>query len=332
MKGSSALFFFLVLFLFLGACNDNPGKTLSPVNSTLSTDTIPVIKNEKLTYSQAYNITLKLFKTPLREIDVKTSFGNAHVIVSGSASAEPLVLLHGMNASSTMWYPNIVALSENYRVYAIDFLLEPGKSLCEGEIDNTEQILDWYHEIFESLQLGKFSIIGASRGGWLAMSIAFREKERIRKIVLLSPAQTFQWIKPGFKILSNVTYNMAPKRKRLRNVLETMTFDVDQIEQDYINQYYIATKEANTSKCILQMTPFSNEELSSLQIPVLLLIGDQDIINNEKSLERAKKFIKNVREETIENAGHFLSIDQPEIVNKKILDFLKDKDPLIVKK
>lgn len=268
---------------------------------------------------------------PLEEKDIHTSFGNAHVIVCGRSNAEPLVLLHGMNASSTMWYPNIKELSEHYRIYAIDFLLEPGKSLCEKGINNTGQIIDWYYEIFDQLHLQKFDIAGASRGGWLAVNIALRERSRIHKMILLSPAQTFIWIKPQMKIMSNITYTISPKRKRLRSILETMTFNVDNIQQVYINQYYIATKEASISKCILQMTPFSDEKLRLLKMPVMLLIGDNDIINNDKSIERAKKLIPDVQAETIKNAGHFLSIDQPENVNKKIIDFLSE-GPLSARK
>jgi pimeloyl-ACP methyl ester carboxylesterase len=36
----------------------------------------------------------------------------------------------------------------------------------------------------------------------------------------------------------------------------------------------------------------------------------------------AEKLIPNGQGEIIENAGHFLSVDQPEVVNQKILDFL----------
>ena len=111
-----------------------------------------------------------------------------------------------------------------------------------------------------------------------------------------------------------------------------MTYDVDKISQVYINQYYIATKEATINKCILQMTPFSGNQLKSLTMPVLVLIGDNDIINNESSLEEAKKYLPNVQTEIIKNAGHFLSIDQPEIVDRKVLDFLNQNNNLSAKK
>ncbi|WP_395050212.1 alpha/beta fold hydrolase [Flavobacterium sp.] len=283
------------------------------------------VKPEDLGYYKAYDKALKLWKIPFHELNIKTNFGNAHVIVSGPKNAEPLVLLHGMNASSTMWYPNIKALSENHRVYAIDFLLEPGKSHMNGEVKEMKEVMNWYDEIFNQLNLKKFSLIGASRGGWLSINIALQQKYQIKKIILLSPAQTFIWIRPGAKVLTNLTYMITPKRKRLRNVLETISFDVDKIKKAYIDQYFIATQKATNSMFLLKMIPFSDKELKSLTMPILVLIGDHDIVNNEKSVEKAKELLPHSETGIIKNAGHFLSIDQAETVNTRMLNFLDAK-------
>jgi pimeloyl-ACP methyl ester carboxylesterase len=55
----------------------------------------------------------------------------------------------------------------------------------------------------------------------------------------------------------------------------------------------------------------------------MLLIGDQDIINKKKVVKKARKIIPQTESEIIENAGHFLSMDQSEVINSKIIDFLK---------
>lgn len=281
------------------------------------------VKQEDVEYYKAYNKALTLWKTPFRELNIKTSFGSAHVIISGPKNGEPLVLLHGMNASSTMWYPNIKALSKNHRVYAIDYLLEPGKSQINGEVKEMTEIMNWYDEIFDHLKLKKFSLIGASRGGWMAIHIALQQKSRIKNLILLSPAQTFIWIQPGSEMLANITYTIDPKRKNLRAVLETMSVNVETIEQAYIDQYFIATEKAVYSKFVLEMTPYSDDELKTLSMPVLLLIGDHDIINNEKSIENAKELLPHSETGIIKDAGHFLTFDQADTINTRILDFLK---------
>jgi len=280
------------------------------------------VKPEDQKYYKAYNKALTLWKTPFHEINIQTSLGNAHLIVSGPKNAKPVVLLHGMNASSTMWYPNIKTLSQNFRVYAIDHLLEPGKSKMNGEVKDFKEIMNWYNEIFDHLKLKKYSLIGASSGGWLAVYIALQHKTRIRNIVLLSPAQTFIWIRPGYKILSNITYTLNPKRKHLQGVLETMSVNVDKIKKAYIEQYFLATQQAINSKFILQMTPYTDDELKTLIMPVLLLIGEHDIINNEKSIEKAIELLPRPETDIIKNAGHFLSMDQSETINTRILEFM----------
>lgn len=326
---------FLITFFIYGCESDTEKKidvekkikVIEPLQPNKQDENAAVtkVKYVELNYVEAYDKALTLWEIPFEEKDINTKFGNAHVIISGPENAEPLVLLHGMNASSTMWYPNIKAFSEQYRVYAIDFFLEPGKSLNQSNIFETSQIMDWYDEIFNQLNLKKFSMVGASRGGWLALNIALRSQSRVNKVVLLSPAQTFIWIRPGVKIINNIEYSLLPKRKRLRNVLETMTFNVDKLSQVYINQYFIATQISTTNKSFFKMRPFSNGQLKSLKMPILLLIGDHDIINKDKSIERAKKLIPDVETEKIINAGHFLSFDQPEIINKRTLDFLNKK-------
>jgi pimeloyl-ACP methyl ester carboxylesterase len=126
----------------------------------------------------------------------------------------------------------------------------------------------------------------------------------------------------GPEISSSITYTLTPGRKRLRHSLENMSINVDNIEQPYIEQYFLATQKAKNSRLLFQMTPFADDELKTLNMPVLLLIGDHDIINNEKSVEKAKKLLPHIETIIIKNAGHFLSIDQSEIVNARILDFL----------
>lgn len=332
----SGLILLEIVFLF-GSCGADQVKT------EVTTNVVTIPEKDSATvfridttdpkykahpYLLAYDRALLLWGVPVEEKDIDTKYGKAHVIVCGPAQGEPLVMLHGMNASSTMWYPNIKTLSQRFRIYAIDFLLEPGKSFCESEISEVSQIMEWYDEVFEKLSLKKFNLIGASRGGWLATNIALRNQEKIDKMVLLSPAQTFVWIKPGTKIISNIVYTVSPKRKRLRDVLETMSYNVDNIEQEYIDQYYLSTKKAEISKCLMDMTPFSDKELKSIKVPTLLLIGDHDIINDRKSLKRAGKLMPEVETETIRKAGHFLSVDAAAEVNAKMMNFLLATAPV----
>ena len=273
-------------------------------------------------YFKAYDKTLDLWNVSYKELYIPTSNGVAHVIVSGPRNAEPIVLFHGMNASSTMWYPNIESISDEHRVFAIDFMLEPGKSYLFNDIENVENINDWYNEVFFALGLQSFHLIGASRGGWLAVNFALNNQEKIKSLILLSPAQTFTWIRPSIDLLKNIGTVFSSKQKQIAQSLRTLSSDVSNISDVYLKQYELGLEKDSNNKFMMSMRPFATKELKSLQMPILVLTGDDDIINNKKTIEIANMLPKG-KGEIIVNAGHFLSIDQSETVNDKMLDFLK---------
>lgn len=279
-------------------------------------------KSDKAEYSKSYNKALKLWKIPFKEEDIITSYGVAHIITAGPKNAEPLVLLHGMDASSTMWYPNIETLAKNHRIYAIDFLMEPGKSVSCGETLNKTEVITWYNEIFDHYNLKKFKVVGASRGGWVGTLLATQENSRITKLALLSPAQTFETIDSKRKAMPALMLKLFPNEKKLNRTLNAFSYYPEKIDTLYKQQFYLANKFAKSNTSMLQMTPFSKDDLKNLNIPVLVLIGDHDVINSKDSLKKAKEFLPKSQAEEVENAGHFLTIDQSKVVNKKIIDFL----------
>lgn len=274
-------------------------------------------------YFKAYDETLKLWKVSYDELYIPTTNGMAHVIVSGPKNAEPLVLLHGMNASSTMWYPNIESLSKNHRVFAIDFILEPGKSYLDKDIESIEKVTDWYEEVLFALELDSFHLMGASRGGWLAVNFALNNQEKIKSLVLLSPAQTFIWIRPSVSLFKNIASIFSSKENQMKQNLESLSSNASNISEVYIKQYQLGLEKVDGNKFISSMQPFSNAELMSLQMPVLVLIGDDDILNEQKTVKIANR-LPNGWGEVIQNAGHFVSIDQAAAVNEKMAAFLND--------
>jgi len=303
---------FLVLFM---NCTDYDKYKKTPEYITKATSL-------NATYYKAYDETLKLWNVSFEELYIPTANGIAHVIVSGPKHAEPVVLLHGMNASSTMWYPNIESLSKNHHVFAIDFILEPGKSHLNNDIESVEKVTDWYNEVLNVLDLDSFHLIGASRGGWLAVNLALNNQRKIKSLILLSPAQTFTWIKPSRDLFKNIFSLLSSKEKQTEQILKSMSNNIANINEAYLKQYKLGTELESENKFVTSMQPFSNDELKSLQMPVLVLIGDDDMINNEKTVEIANMLPKG-KGEVIKNLGHFLSIDQAETVNKKMLAFLK---------
>src|SRR5262249_25797006 len=102
--------------------------------------------------------------------------------------AAPLVLLPGMAASSLMWAPNIRALSESFRVVAVDAIYDWGKSVYAKLPKDALEICGWLGELLDGLGLrAGVHLAGASYGGWVSAEFALRRPERLRSVALLAP-------------------------------------------------------------------------------------------------------------------------------------------------
>ncbi|MGQ7946902.1 alpha/beta fold hydrolase [Flavobacterium sp. WC2509] len=304
----------LVLLLFIGCASSKKAKFDDYTFET---------KKEKDNYIASYDNALKLWDVPYEEENIKTRYGTAHIIMTGPKNGKKLVLLHGMDASSTMWYPNIKALAKNHRIYAIDFLMEPNKSTLTSNALSKEEIVIWYNDIFNYYKLKNFDIVAASRGGWIATLLAIQKNNSINKIVLLSPAQTFEYIDKVGKTSSALFLKLFPSEKKFKKTLKIFSTHPEKINSIYRRQFYLANKYSKSNASMLQMQPFSDDELKSIGNPVLVLIGDQDVINSEKSIERAQEFLVKGKTKIIKDAGHFLTIDQTKEVNEAMLSFLE---------
>ena len=92
------------------------------------------------------------------------------------------------------------------------------------------------------------------------------------------------------------------------------------VEKLYLGfKYFRSQGEANPGI-------FSDDELRGLQIPTLLLIGQQEVIYDPvASIERARRLIPHLEASLIPNASHDLSYFQAKVVNEAILHFLKER-------
>jgi pimeloyl-ACP methyl ester carboxylesterase len=109
----------------------------------------------------------------------------------------------------------------------------------------------------------------------------------------------------------------------MKKVINRLSTVPENIHPFWKNQFYLANKTGNFNNGVMKMTLFRNEDIASLDIPVLLICGDNDIFNDAASNYIAQECIPHVKIEVIKNAGHFVSFDQPELVNKVILEFLQ---------
>ena len=81
-----------------------------------------------------------------------------------------------------------------------------------------------------------------------------------------------------------------------------------------------------SAKVIFKVPPrvFTDEELQRLNMPILLLIGEQEYLyNSTAAIKRAKQILPDCDAELIANCNHAIVSDQTEQVSSRVIDFLK---------
>lgn len=257
-----------------------------------------------------------------------TQSGRTHIIACGPKNAKPLVLLHGMHLSSTIWFSNIANLSRNYRIYAIDTIGGVGRSVVIHPPKSRVDLACWLNDVLDGLGITQAHILGHSYGGWLALNFALSAPERINRLILLAPLGLLPLVRQFW--LKGIPAILFQRRPFITGFMKWMTVDGFVVNDLFVEQFVLGMKAFNLRYQIRVLpTMFTDGELQQIKAHTLLLIGEEEVIYNpEAAVKRSKQLIRNIETEILSNASHGLPMEQSEIVNKRILNFLNQGQPV----
>lgn len=271
----------------------------------------------------AYDAELKLWPVPYEETDVLTPFGTTHVVVCGSNTAPPLVLLHGYMATATMWRPNIAAFSKEYRVYAIDVMGQPNKSIPADPICNVADFVSWITATLDALHIDRVFLVGVSFGGWLALNYSVAVPQRVEKLILLSPGGLLPMVRQ-FSARGLLMVRL-PTRLTVTSFFRWLGF-TGRTYANLLNLIYLGLRHFRMPMETARVAPavVPDDALRTMRVPTLLLIGDHEVISDPaRALERSRRLIPEFEGELVPECRHDMVSGEADIVNARVLDFLK---------
>lgn len=239
-----------------------------------------------------------------REAGLKTIYGrntngryikldDAKIYYEEYGSGEPLILLEGNNGIISDFYNQIPYLSKQYKVIAIDTRAQ-GKSLDFAKNNyGYEKFSEDLLQLIKHLKLGKVNIVGWSDGGITGLIFNAKNPDLVNKLVTIGANTNPQGVKDAL---------------------------MQSIKQGYENSK--DKKEKRRLNLMINYPNITIDDLKKIKNPVLIVAGDDDDIKQEHTVQIAE-MIDNAKLEIIENSTHNIPFEQPEILNKKILDFLK---------
>ena len=274
-------------------------------------------------YNAAYQAMLGMWPVPYEELYIPTRFGDTHVIASGAKDAPALILFHSAGSGAAQWFRNVSPFSQHYRTYAVDVIGEVNKSITIRGFRHRQDCVAWANDLLDGLGIGQADIVGNSYGGFLAFNTALYLQERVKKIVLISPAATFvqMW---AFYLHIAFPYKIGYMFHSNRTILSGFNWIWQDFAREAVFQEYSELGKICGFPCNQLPPPvYDDEELRCLQTPILLLIGDHEVIYKpERAIERATRLVPGLKAEIVPNANHNAQVTTPDIVNSMILEFL----------
>lgn len=249
-----------------------------------------------------YDSVLERWPVEYQILEIPTRHGRAFAIASGDASAPPIILLHGAGTNSTMWVGEISAYSRQHRVYLVDIPGEAGRSAPIRLPLDSPAYSEWLGDVLLHLGVGKSAIVGFSQGGWVALRYAISNPERISKLALVCPGGIIpDKLMFAVRALPLMMLGSWGARQIVR-----MLYGGRPVPDGVTEAMTVIMRHFRQRIEILPL--FSDEELSRLSMPVLLVAGMRDPLRNAKRIaERMRGFVPSLSTDLVREGGHALS-------------------------
>ncbi|PDP89692.1 alpha/beta hydrolase [Glycomyces fuscus] len=247
-----------------------------------------------------YRRALESWPVPADHLRVPTGQGETFVLACGPGDAPPVLLLHGSGANTSAWSADITELARRARVYAVDVIGEPGLSAPSRPPLDSDAHARWLEEVLDGLGLTGAAVVGMSLGGWLALDLATRRPERVRRLGLLCPGGLGRQ-RTG-RILTIMALRLLGPWGRRRSVqaMTGLSADGTGSALEAVERTFARFRPRTET-----LPRFSDRALGSLTMPVLAIVGERDaMFDSRQSARRLRALVPHATVTVLPGVGH----------------------------
>lgn len=248
---------------------------------------------------------------------------------------EPLLLIMGLSLTSKSWFRTIPALSEHYKVIVFD---NRGVGLS-GKPDTPYSIklmAEDANSVLDAAGVESAHVYGISMGGMIAQRLALKYPERIRSLILgCTTAGGDNHVQPSPDVsMMMVSRGSSPATP------EEMAWATAPIlySQSFLDKHKDLVAEDVQRRIEIPVLPYAymlqlqaclghdtSNEINQIKVSTLVLHGNEDrLVPYENGVALAAK-IPNAEFLTVQGAGHIYVSEANDLVNAKVLGFLKNQ-------
>ena len=255
--------------------------------------------------------------------------GDAEIAYRVLGEGSPVFLLHPFPVNHEFWLPVAQALSTRYRVILPDLRGHGGSGVGEGPATMEKHAAD-IARVMDDVGIGRAPLVGCSIGGYALFEFWRRHRGRVTALGLFNtkaPADSAEaragrlqaandvverGTEPFFesmvpRLLGKSTRELRPDlvEGALRMMRKMSPEDVAQVQRG------------------MAARPDSVDILKTINVPTVLVTGDEDILTGLNEAELMRQHISGSQLRVIPKAGHYSPWEQPEEAGKLLRQFLE---------
>lgn len=251
-----------------------------------------------------------------------------HYQVLGRASAPPVLMIQGLGADKHGWDMQRFVLAGKYRVIALDNR-GAGRSDKPFGHYSLEQMADDAVAVLDQVGVDSAHVVGASMGGAISQIVALKHPERVRSLTLACTAcrnhpwrreLLTQWAtnasERGMGAMTHEAARWVIGPRSFRRLLPAFGW-LGPLAMGRPSHAFVAQVRA-----ILATDESMADQLSTITVPTLVMVGNQDILTPRGDAEEIADRLPNAELVVISGAAHGFMVEHASTFNRVLLEFL----------
>lgn len=245
---------------------------------------------------------------------------------------ETILFAHGLAFDHQMYESQVAAFMDEYRCICFDFRGQGNSEVTDGGYD-MDTLAEDTASLVDALDLAPCHFVGLSMGGFVGLRLALRYPGMLRSLTLLNTSAEAEAAenKPRYRVLRFVArwFGLRPVLWRLMPIFFGRDFldDPETVGERRVWRERLAANDyigiSRAAHGVIEREGVF-ERVRDIQVPTLIVAGDQDVATPPEHSRRMHDEIKGSKLVVLPGTGHMSVLEQPERLNEILEAFLAD--------